>query len=183
MSRVVLTDEIWGQLQEIMKSKGCKNSANNRNVMEAILWKIRTGATWRDVPADLCPWQTAFNRFNRWAHRGMWDNFFLLYEKKLIQNGYSSTEVTYGLISMLAELGVENIVRLEHHVVGPTTKIHMAADAHGNPLCIEITGGQVHDSQAAPTLIEQVQGEILIADKGYDSEAFKYEKIPIPSPR
>lgn len=56
---------------------------------------------------------------------------------------------------------------------GPTTKIHMAADAHGNPLCIEITGGQVHDSQAAPTLIEQVQGEILIADKGYDSEAIR----------
>ena len=119
MSRVVLTDEIWGQLQEIMKSKGCKNSANNRNVMEAILWKIRTGATWRDVPADLCPWKTAFNRFNRWAQKGLWDDFFLLYEKKLIQNGYSSTEVTYGLISMLAELGVENIVQLEHHVVDP----------------------------------------------------------------
>ncbi len=56
---------------------------------------------------------------------------------------------------------------------GPTTKIHMASDAHGNPLCIEITGGQVHDSQVAPQLIEQVQGEILIADKGYDSEAIR----------
>ena len=56
---------------------------------------------------------------------------------------------------------------------GPTTKIHIATDAHGNPLCIEITGGQVHDSQVAPTLIDQVQGEILIADKGYDSEAIR----------
>lgn len=56
---------------------------------------------------------------------------------------------------------------------GPTTKIHMASDAHGNPLCIEITGGQVHDSQVAPQLIDQVQGEILIADKGYDSESIR----------
>ena len=49
----------------------------------------------------------------------------------------------------------------------------MASDAHGNPLCIEITGGQVHDSQVAPQLIDQVQGEILIADKGYDSESIR----------
>lgn len=56
---------------------------------------------------------------------------------------------------------------------GPTTKIHMASDSHGNPLCFEITGGQVHDSQVAQTLIDQVQGEFLIADKGYDSEAIR----------
>jgi len=40
----------------------------------------------------------------------------------------------------------------------------MTSDAHGNPLCIEITGGQVHDSQVAPQLIDQISGEILIAD-------------------
>lgn len=49
----------------------------------------------------------------------------------------------------------------------------MATDAHGNPLSIEITGGQVHDSQVAATLIDQVQGENLIADKGYDSEEIR----------
>jgi transposase len=122
MSRIVLNDDLWGQLQEIMKSKGCKSSKNNRNVMEAILWKIRTGAQWREVPADLCPWKTAYNRFNRWAQKGLWNDFFLLYEKKLIQSGCSSTEVTYGLISMLVELGVEDIVRLENHMVDPRQK-------------------------------------------------------------
>ena len=53
MSRIVLNDDLWGQLQIIMKAKGCKSSKNNRNVMEAILWKIRTGATWRDVPENV----------------------------------------------------------------------------------------------------------------------------------
>jgi transposase len=62
MSRVVLNDDLWGQLQPIMKSMGCKSSKNNRNIMEAILWKIRTGSTWRDIPEDLCPWKTAYNR-------------------------------------------------------------------------------------------------------------------------
>lgn len=122
MVRRGLNDFLWQQLQVIMRSKGCKNSENNRDVMEAILWKLRTGGPWRDIPEELCPWKTAYNRFNRWAQKGLWDDFFLLYEKKLIQSGYSSTEVTYGLISMLTELGVENIVRLEHHVVDPQLK-------------------------------------------------------------
>ena len=122
MVRRGLNDFLWQQLQVIMRSKGCKNSKNNRDVMEAILWKLRTGAPWRDVPKELCPWKTAYNRFNRWAQKGLWDDFFLLYEKKLIQSGCSSTEVTYGFISMARELGVENIAQLERHVVDPQLK-------------------------------------------------------------
>ena len=122
MSRIALNDDLWGQLQQIMKSKGCKSSKNNRNVMEAILWKIRTGATWRDVPEDLCPWKTAYNRFNRWTQKGLWDNFFLLYKKKLIKSGYSSTEAMSAYISMLQDLGVENIVPLEGPMVDPPPK-------------------------------------------------------------
>jgi transposase len=122
MARVVLTDSLWDQLQALMRAKGCRNSPNNRNVMEAILWKLRTGAQWREIPEKFCPWSTAFNRFDRWAQKGLWDDFFLLYEKKLIQSGYQSTEVTYGLISMLVELGVENTVRLENHEADPQLK-------------------------------------------------------------
>ena len=113
MARVVLTDEIWAQLQVIMKSKGCKFSKNNRNVMEAILWKIRTGATWRDIPSELCPWKTAYNRFNRWAQKDLWNNFFLLYEKKLIQNGYSLTGAMSVYTSLVQDLGEENIEELD----------------------------------------------------------------------
>jgi transposase len=53
MSRVVLTDSLWTELEAVMRSKGCKKSKNNRNVMEAILWKLRTGAQWREVPEKL----------------------------------------------------------------------------------------------------------------------------------
>lgn len=54
---------------------------------------------------------------------------------------------------------------------GATTKIHIAADAHGNPIDFEITGGQVHDSQVACKMIEKVGSAThFIGDKGYDSE-------------
>ena len=57
---------------------------------------------------------------------------------------------------------------------GLTTKIHICADAHGNPIDFKITGGEVHDSKIAPQLIEIVkEAEYFIADKGYDSEAIR----------
>jgi transposase len=57
---------------------------------------------------------------------------------------------------------------------GATTKIHMAADAHGNPIDFEITGGEVHDAKAAPSLIDKIgAAQNVIADKGYDSEVIR----------
>jgi transposase len=59
---------------------------------------------------------------------------------------------------------------------GNTTKIHIAADAHGNPIDFEITGGEVHDAKIASKLIEKVDlAEVIVADKGYDSEAIRDE--------
>lgn len=57
---------------------------------------------------------------------------------------------------------------------GATTKIHMAADAHGNPIDFEITGGEVNDIKLADQLIEKIgNAEHFIADKGYDSDALR----------
>ena len=106
MTRRMLTDAIWEELKIVMKAKGCHHWKNDRQVMEAILWKLRTGAPWRDIPTELCPWKTAYNRFNRWAKKGLWEAFFLSYEEKLIRNGCSLTEATSRLISMQVELGV-----------------------------------------------------------------------------
>jgi len=59
-------------------------------------------------------------------------------------------------------------------VAGNSTKIHLAVDAMGFPIFFTITGGQVHDSKEAQNLINNVPGlEILIADKGYDSEELR----------
>jgi len=59
-------------------------------------------------------------------------------------------------------------------VAGNSTKIHMAVDAFGLPICFTITGGEVHDSKEAQNLINNVpELEILIADKGYDSEILR----------
>jgi transposase len=42
-------------------------------IVEAIVWLCRTGAPWRDLPAEYGPWETVASRFYRWWRRGVWD--------------------------------------------------------------------------------------------------------------
>ncbi|PWK14100.1 putative transposase of IS4/5 family DUF4096 [Psychrobacter immobilis] len=76
MARTALTDTLWDQLQSTMTQHGCYQTQNSREIMEAILWKLRTGAPWRDIPEELCLWKTAYSRFNRWSKNGLWADFF-----------------------------------------------------------------------------------------------------------
>ena len=42
-------------------------------MINGILWKLRTGAPWRDLPERYGPWQTCYDRFIRWRRDGTWD--------------------------------------------------------------------------------------------------------------
>jgi transposase len=55
---------------------------------------------------------------------------------------------------------------------GLTSKVHLRIDGLGNPQQVILTPGQVHDITQAPALMNEVNVEITIADKGYDSEPF-----------
>ena len=54
---------------------------------------------------------------------------------------------------------------------GLTTKIHAIVDALGNPVALSLTPGQAADITQAVPLLDQVEPDALLADKGYDSDA------------
>lgn len=47
--------------------------ADHRKVVHGILWRLHTGAPWRDLPERYGPWRTVYERFNRWRADGTWD--------------------------------------------------------------------------------------------------------------
>ncbi len=53
-----------------------------------------------------------------------------------------------------------------------TTKLHVAVDALGNPLRVILSAGQIADIEQAEALIKDQPAEFIVADKGYDSDAF-----------
>lgn len=45
---------------------------DHRLIVEGILWRLRTGAPWRDLPERYGPWQSVYTRFRRWQRAGVW---------------------------------------------------------------------------------------------------------------
>ena len=71
-----LTDDEWARLEPLLppqKPATGKPNRDHRTVLNAILWRLRTGAPWRDLPERYGPWQTAYSRFRRWRLAGVWD--------------------------------------------------------------------------------------------------------------
>lgn len=57
---------------------------------------------------------------------------------------------------------------------GLTTKIHAVVDANGNPIALKLSEGEAHDGRSADGLLDTVgEGQILLADRGYDSDALR----------
>ena len=46
---------------------------DDRRVLNGIMWVLRSGAPWRDLPDRYGPYTTCYNRFNRWRKNGVWD--------------------------------------------------------------------------------------------------------------
>jgi transposase len=60
---------------------------------------------------------------------------------------------------------------------GLTTKLHVAVDAQGNPLRVILSAGQIADIDHASALIENLSGQAVVADKGYDADHFVAERF------
>lgn len=57
---------------------------------------------------------------------------------------------------------------------GLTTKIHALVDANGLPVLLKLTEGQAHDGRSAADMLEGIgPGEVLLADRAYDSDALR----------
>ena len=77
--RFVLTDEVWVRLAPQLPGKQGDAGAtgkDNRLFLEAVLWRVRTGSPWRDLPADFGNWNSVFRRFRRWAEGGVFERIF-----------------------------------------------------------------------------------------------------------
>ncbi len=75
MIRHRLTDEQWEQIENVFPHprRMGRPTRDRRDVVDGILWILRTGSPWRDLPDALGPWQTTWHLFNRWNQNGTLD--------------------------------------------------------------------------------------------------------------
>jgi len=193
-----IDDAIWAKIFSFLSSRPDTRTCSEvrcRKFVEAVFWMVRSGAQWRLLPPENGKWYTVYKRFRRWNDRGMWKDMLAHFaadpdmESVLIDSTVVRAHPCAAGAPKRDDLSKENDQALGRSRGGFSTKIHILADALGNPLQFILTGGQVADVTQARPLLETVQkAGNAIMDKGYDSdELVKYIEsrniVPVIPPR
>jgi len=80
MERHALRDDQFARIENLLPGRpgtvGRNSDRGNRLFVEAVIWKFRVGAPWRDLPSHFGGWKNTHKRFSRWAASGVWENLF-----------------------------------------------------------------------------------------------------------
>ena len=73
-----LTEQQWKRLERLIPAASNlgRPEKSRRDMVEGIIWILRTGAPWRDLPPAFGPWQSVYTRFSRRSKRGFLENIF-----------------------------------------------------------------------------------------------------------
>jgi len=72
MSRLLLTDEEWELIADVFPEPAATGRPRRdaRTVLDGVLWVLRTGSPWRDVPEEFGAWKTCWRMFDQWNADG-----------------------------------------------------------------------------------------------------------------
>ena len=93
-----LTDREWAKLAPLLppqKPRSGRPAEDHRRILNGILWKLRTGAPWRDLPERYGSWATVYSRFRRWRLAGVWDQVFAAVQQQADAAGQLDWEVHF----------------------------------------------------------------------------------------
>ncbi|MFF4818190.1 IS5 family transposase [Kitasatospora sp. NPDC001309] len=199
MRRHELSDAEWAVLSRFLPASGVagRPRSDDRLVLNGIVWKLRTGTSWRDVPERYGSWQTLYTRFRRWALDGTFSRML---------HAIQAEKDAAGDIDWLVSVD-STIVRAHQHATGGkkghatgtkrgdhalgrsrgglSTKLHLACDGRGRPLAFVLTGGNTNDCTRLEAVLETIhvprigpgrartRPDHVIADKGYSSRKIR----------
>jgi transposase len=79
MPRMLISDQLWLKLYQILIVNSIYKTEGLRLTVEGILYKLRTGCPWRDVPVYFGKWNSIYKRFNEWSFLGKLKEIFFTF--------------------------------------------------------------------------------------------------------
>ncbi|MFJ1753322.1 IS5 family transposase [Kitasatospora sp. NPDC088134] len=179
MGRGEITDAGWARIEPLLPQRDGAGRPwrDHRQVVNGVLWRLRTGAPWRDLPERYGPWQTVYRRFAQWEKDGTWAA--LLREVQVRDDAVGAVEWTVSIDSTAARAhqhaagarkkgtGPEDesddpaaVARREalgRSRGGLTTKIHLGVDGRGLPLSIVLSTGNTADCTMLPAVLDAIR--------------------------
>ena len=184
MARTVLTNRQWRLIQPHLPGKQGdpgRSGRNNRLSLEGMIFVMRTGTPWRDLPESFGKWFSVYQRFRRWVIGGVFDRIF---------------EGTNGLCDFRVVMVDGSFVKVHQHGTGArrngatpdesanrqgigrsrgglTSKIMALTDKNGRLCKFSVVPGNAYEGKQLSALLDGIQTKELIADKAYDSNSIR----------
>ena len=79
MKRYELSGEQWKKIEGMLPGRAGwvgVTARDNRQFVNGVLWVLRSGAQWKDLPTGYGNWKSTHKRFTRWARSGIWERIF-----------------------------------------------------------------------------------------------------------
>jgi len=88
MARLRMNDNQWQRIQPMVPDgkPGGRPPLDRRNIVDGILWILRTGAPWRDVPEEFGKWQSIWRLFDQWNSDGTLDKILQNLQEEIVIN-------------------------------------------------------------------------------------------------
>ncbi|KAA2211235.1 IS5 family transposase [Pseudoroseomonas oryzae] len=178
----LLTDEEWAFFEPFVIETGPfrgRPPGGHRRVLDAIFWVARTGTPWRDLPPELGNWNSVHRQYRRWTTSGPWDELL-----QVLADGGGDADALQMIDSTIVRPITARLAQKGTHRQGLgclhggfSTKVHLRTDAYGLPISLTLMPGEAHDSTAYDVLMEERDNDpgILLADRGYDSDAIRQD--------
>lgn len=152
--RHALSDAEWAAVRPLLPNKPCGvPRVDDRRVISGILWVLKTGAPWRDLPDRFGPYTTCYDRFVRWRRAGVWDGIF----DALTDHRNADVQMIDSTIVRLHQHGASSRRDASNCAGrsrgGLTTKIHAVVDRQGLPLRLILSAGQACARKRPPRFL------------------------------
>lgn len=174
-----LTDSQWKKIEFFFPARRRRGRPplNSRVVLNGILWILRSGARWRDLPECYGNWNSVYHKFRQWIRVGLFEK--ILRALNFATNKYSLVQIDSTFCKVHKHgLGTRKI--LGEQAIGKSrggynTKIRALVNEYFQLIGVVLTGGQIHDSECAITLLSTVNlvGKTVLADKAFNSEKIR----------
>lgn len=197
-ARFDLTDAQWAVLEPLLPvgvHPGRPPLHPRRRLIDAIRWRVRVGAPWRDVPERYGPWQSVYSFFRRWQLLGVWAGLVTALQARADACRLITWDVSVDSTIVRAHQHAAG-ARRDHPVHGEpvdhalgrsrggwSTKLHLACEQGRRLMALVLTGGQRGDSPQFTEVLERIRvprtgrgrprtrPDRVLADKAYASRA------------